>query len=62
MAKGEKSQSDKFRDLARELETDESEEAFDDKLRRVVKAPLTEADQKQKPGGHPAKNNRPEDQ
>lgn len=59
--KDPKPQVDKFKELARELETDESEEAFDEKLRRIVKAPLTEADQKRKPGGHPAKNNRPED-
>lgn len=57
-----KSQPDKFRDLARELETDDSEERFAERLRKIVKAPLTDADQKQKPDGHPAKNNRPEDQ
>lgn len=58
----DKSQSDKFKELARELETDDSEERFDERLRKIVKSPLTEADQKQKPDGHPAKNNRPEDQ
>lgn len=35
----DKSQSDKFRDLARELECDESEEAFDEALGRVATAP-----------------------
>ena len=33
------SQSDKFRDLARELECDEDEAAFEDKVRRVATAP-----------------------
>ena len=32
-----KSQIDKFKDAARELETDESEEAFDAKLKTVGK-------------------------
>lgn len=34
-----KSQTDKFRDLARELECDEDEAAFEEKVRRVAKAP-----------------------
>lgn len=34
-----KSQPDKFRDLARELECDEDEAAFEDKVRRVATAP-----------------------
>lgn len=34
-----KSQLDKFRDLARELECDENEDAFDAKLKRLVKGP-----------------------
>ncbi len=33
------SQIDKFRDAARELDTDQSEEAFDRVLQRVVKSP-----------------------
>jgi hypothetical protein len=33
-----RSQSDKFRDLAHELECDEDEEAFKAKLRKVAKA------------------------
>ncbi|WP_417497040.1 DNA-binding protein [Maricaulis sp.] len=32
-------QSEKFKALARELECDESEEAFDDALKRVATAP-----------------------
>ena len=32
-------QADKFRDLARELECDEDEAAFEDKVRRVATAP-----------------------
>lgn len=32
-------QSDKFRELARELETDESKERFDERLRKIVKSP-----------------------
>lgn len=32
-------QIDKFRETARELETDQSEEAFDRVLRKVTKAP-----------------------
>jgi len=32
-----KKQADKFRDLARELECDESEERFDEALKRIGK-------------------------
>ena len=35
--KPEKSQHQKFIDKARELESDEDEKAFDDKLRRIAK-------------------------
>jgi hypothetical protein len=35
------SQADKFKDLARELECDEDEDAFKAKLRKVAKAPHT---------------------
>ena len=35
----EKPQIDKFREAARELQTDDSEEAFDRVLKKVVKAP-----------------------
>lgn len=34
-----KPQSDKFRDLARELECDEDEAAFEEKVRKVAGAP-----------------------
>lgn len=34
-----KRQVDKFRDLARELEADEDEKAFEDQVRRIAKAP-----------------------
>ncbi|MED5549176.1 MAG: hypothetical protein VX529_07415 [Pseudomonadota bacterium] len=34
-----KTQGDKFKDLARELECDESEEVFDEALGRVATAP-----------------------
>lgn len=33
-----KTQSDKFRDLARELECDEDETAFDERLRKIATA------------------------
>ncbi|WP_165837144.1 hypothetical protein [Phenylobacterium hankyongense] len=48
--KPEQPQIDKFRDLARELECDEVEEAFDERLRKLApKAPKTEASDKPKP-------------
>ena len=40
----DKAQADKFRDLARELECDEDEAAFEDKVRRVATSPKPEAD------------------
>lgn len=49
----EKSQSDKFKDLARELECDESEERFDRALKRVAESPPPEKggkSKKDKPG------------
>lgn len=42
-----KPQADKFRDLARELECDEDEAAFDDKVRKVATAPKPESEEKQ---------------
>jgi hypothetical protein len=36
------SQSDKFRDMARELDCDEDEAAFEDKVRKVATAPKPE--------------------
>lgn len=38
-----KPQADKFRDLARELECDEDEAAFEEKVRKVATAPKPEA-------------------
>ena len=35
-SKAESSQSDKFRDMARELECDEDEAAFEEKVRKVA--------------------------
>lgn len=40
-----KPQADKFRDMARELEADEDEAAFEDKVRRVVTAPKPETEE-----------------
>ncbi len=51
-AKDRASQTDKFKALARELECDEDEKAFDRKLERVAKSPPSDTD-KQK--GKPAK-------
>ena len=53
MSKNNKTQADKFRDLARELECDESEERFDRALKRVAESPPPERDDKSnkdKPG------------
>jgi hypothetical protein len=41
-------QADKFRDLARELECDEDEDAFDERLRRLAKAPPPKEDKQPK--------------
>jgi hypothetical protein len=35
-----KTQSDKFRDLARQLECDEDEDRFEEAVRRVAKRPV----------------------
>jgi hypothetical protein len=37
-----KTQADKFRDLARELECDEDEDAFDERLKKLATAPKAE--------------------
>ncbi len=42
----EKAQIDKFKEAARELETDDREEAFDEKLKKVAKAPLPKGDKR----------------
>jgi len=34
-----KSQADKFKEAARELETDNDEQRFDERLNKIVKAP-----------------------
>tara|TARA_R110002124_G_scaffold271647_2_gene440576 strand:+ start:286 stop:447 length:162 start_codon:yes stop_codon:yes gene_type:complete len=39
-------QAEKFKALARELECDESEEAFDEALERIATAPPPESDDK----------------
>lgn len=44
MANAKKSQSDKFREAARQLETDDDEDRFNEKLKRLAK---------QKPGEKP---------
>ena len=46
---GRKTQADKFREMAKKLEADESEEAFDEKLRRITKAPPESDKKKDKP-------------
>jgi hypothetical protein len=45
-SKSNKSQADKFREAARELETDESEERFNERLKRIAKSPPPERDDK----------------
>jgi hypothetical protein len=40
----DKAQADKFRDMARELECDEDEAAFEDKVRKVATAPKPEVE------------------
>lgn len=45
-----RTQLDKFKDLARELECDEDEKAFEDKVKKVAKTPTRPADKKS-PGG-----------
>lgn len=37
--KDKKSQADKFREAAKAVETDDDEKRFDEKLRRITKAP-----------------------
>lgn len=38
----EKSQLDKFKEAARQLETDDDEDRFEERLKKIVKKPLTE--------------------
>lgn len=58
--KAKASQSDKFRQTARELGCDESEEAFDAKLRTIAKQKPKEAEPKAKalPAGQSAAQRR----
>lgn len=42
MAEAPKPQLDKFKDLARDLEADEDEKAFEDQVRRIANAPPNE--------------------
>lgn len=46
--KMDKSQADKFREAARELETDQSEEAFDRIVKKVAKKPPSPNEEKTK--------------
>lgn len=47
-----KSQSQKFKELAREAECDESEESFDNKLQNITSSAKTSANKKEdKDGG-----------
>jgi hypothetical protein len=47
-AKTEKSQSQKFRDAARATDCDEGEAAFEERLRKIAKAPNLKPAQKPK--------------
>ena len=42
-SKAESDQSNKFREIARELECDEDEAAFEDKVRKIATAPKADA-------------------
>lgn len=54
-----KSQIDKFKEAAREVETDDREEAFDRALKRVAKVSPNPAQSKAKSGDKSAKRARP---
>jgi hypothetical protein len=49
-----KSQSQKFKDLAREIGADEDEKAFEDKLRRIARQKPDKASDTGKPSGEKA--------
>ena len=49
-SKAEPSQPDKFRELARQLEADASEERFEATVRRIASSPLGEPQSKSKLG------------
>ncbi|MEM8729049.1 MAG: hypothetical protein AAGF79_03950 [Pseudomonadota bacterium] len=42
MADSKKSQLDRFKEAARELGTDNDEDRFEERLKKIVKKPLTE--------------------
>jgi len=44
MSRSPKTQKEKFEEAARELETDDSEEAFDKKLKKIAKTPPPKGD------------------
>lgn len=44
MKEGSKSQVDKFREVARELEADDDEKRFDQRLGKIAKAPPPKVD------------------
>lgn len=46
MSETERPQLDKFRDLARELEADEDEKAFEEQVRRIAPKPPARTDEK----------------
>jgi hypothetical protein len=48
-----KSQADKFREAAKEVETDDDEKRFDEKLRRITKAPQKKQRSRIKARGNP---------
>ena len=47
---GTKSQLDRFKEAARELGTDDDEERFNEKLKKLVKAKLTDTDKSESMG------------
>lgn len=53
MSDDAKPQADKFRDLARELEADEDEGRFEERLRRIVKSQEAKDGPRKKDRGSP---------
>jgi hypothetical protein len=49
MTEQAKPQGDEFKELARELECDEDEDAFDERLRKLATAPKPESADRPKP-------------
>ena len=45
MADNDKSQANRFREAAKEIETDDDEKCFDEKLQKLTKAPPKRDDQ-----------------